>query len=61
MKRNLLLLITLLCLSNVKLFGQNTNAKQTASNARIIKVDYNKAKGALNTMFKECYRSRKGK
>ncbi|RKR10475.1 xylan 1,4-beta-xylosidase [Flavobacterium sp. 90] len=49
MKRNLTLLFILLSLFNVKLFGQNATAEN-----RIIKVDYNKTSGALNTMFKEC-------
>lgn len=48
MKRNLILLYILFCLTNIQLFGQN-NAEN-----RIIKVDYNKISGALNTMFKEC-------
>ncbi|WP_291103741.1 MULTISPECIES: GH39 family glycosyl hydrolase [unclassified Flavobacterium] len=54
MKRNLLLLIIILCLTNVTLFGQGINANKTASMDRIIKVDYNKSVGKLNTMFKEC-------
>lgn len=54
MKRTFLLLITLLCLNNITLFGQNAKVKKTASKNRIIKVDYNKTAGELNTMFKEC-------
>ena len=36
-------------LINSVLFGQNNNAEN-----RIIKVDYNKEQGKMNTMFKEC-------
>jgi xylan 1,4-beta-xylosidase len=49
MKRNLIILSALFCLININLFGQNTIAQN-----RIIKVDFNKTSGALNTMFKEC-------
>ncbi|MGQ7944305.1 GH39 family glycosyl hydrolase [Flavobacterium sp. WC2509] len=52
MKKHLAVLIILLCLNNVKLLGQNDNSKVITN--RIIKVDYNKSVGALNTMFKEC-------
>lgn len=48
------LLIFLFCLTNVALFGQDANSKKTAPKNRIIKVDYNKSAGELNTMFKEC-------
>lgn len=48
MKKYLAILI-ILCLGNVTLFGQDSNTK-----SRIIKVDYNKSTGKLNTMFKEC-------
>lgn len=48
MKKNITLLFILLSLINVELFGQNNLEN------RIIKVDYNKSAGALNTMFKEC-------
>ena len=48
MTRNLIVLYILFCLINIQLFGQN-NAEN-----RIIKVDYNKTSGALNTMFKQC-------
>ena len=44
----------LFCLSNFASFGQNSNAKKTTSTDRIIKVDFNKSSGQLNTMFKEC-------
>jgi xylan 1,4-beta-xylosidase len=54
MKKYLIVPIILLCLTNVALFAQGTNAQITASNDRIIKVDYNKSAGELNTMFKEC-------
>ena len=54
MKRNVLKLIFLFYLSNVALFGQNSNAKKSASADRIIKVDYNNSAGKMNTMFKEC-------
>lgn len=54
MKKNFLLLITLLCLYSVTTFGQNIKVKKTPSKDRIIKVDYNKTAGELNTMFKEC-------
>ena len=54
MKKNVLKLIFLFCLSNIVLFGQNSKAKKTISSDRIIKVDYNKSVGKMNTMFKEC-------
>ena len=47
--KNYLAILIILCLSNVTLFGQDSNAK-----SRIIKVDYNKSAGDMNTMFKEC-------
>jgi len=53
MKQTLLLTI-FLCLFNVKTFGQNSNAKTATPTDRIIKVDYNKSVGQINTMFKEC-------
>ena len=53
MKRFFLLLLLVLTLTNVELFGQNTNAEIIVSD-RIIKVDYNNTDGDLNTMFKEC-------
>ena len=54
MKRNFLLLIIALIITNISLFGQETNSESTTSADRIIKVDYNKSEGELNTMFKEC-------
>ena len=48
MKKNLTTFFILLSLINVPLFGQN------AAENRIIKIDYNKTAGPLNTMFKEC-------
>ncbi|MBW4359247.1 GH39 family glycosyl hydrolase [Flavobacterium taihuense] len=54
MKKYLLVPIILLSLSNVSLFGQDTNGKKSVAADRIIKVDYNKSAGKLNTMFKEC-------
>lgn len=54
MKKYLALQIVLLCLANVTLFGQEANEKKGTSAERIIKVDYNKSSGAMNTMFKEC-------
>jgi len=54
MKKHLVLPIILLLLTNVALFGQNSNTKKTASVDRIIKVDYNKSAGKMNTMYKEC-------
>ncbi len=54
MKRNVLKLIFLFCLTNIALFGQNSNTKKSAAADRIIKVDYNKSAGKMNTMFKEC-------
>lgn len=54
MKKNVLKLIFLFCLSNIVLFGQNSNTKKANSTDRIIKVDYNKSVGKMNTMFKEC-------
>ena len=54
MKKNVLKLVFLFCLSNIALFGQNSNAKKSASANRIIKVDYNNSAGKMNTMFKEC-------
>ncbi|HQZ24903.1 MAG TPA: glycoside hydrolase [Flavobacterium sp.] len=53
MKKNIVLL-TIFCLSNIVLFGQNSNTKKANSADRIIKVDYNKSAGKMNTMFKEC-------
>lgn len=49
MKRILITLLVFSTLINTNLFGQNATAQN-----RIIKVDYNKTSGALNTMFKEC-------
>ena len=49
MKKYTIVLILLFCLSNVTLFGQDSNAV-----SRIIKVDYNKSAGDMNAMFKEC-------
>jgi xylan 1,4-beta-xylosidase len=43
-----LALFLVLCISNIQLFGQNTNVYRT------IKVDYNQSAGLMNTMFKEC-------
>lgn len=54
MKKNVSILIFLFCLSNIALFGQNSNTKKTVSTDRIIKVDYNKSAGQMNTMYKEC-------
>ncbi len=54
MIKNVSILIILFCLTNIALFGQNSNAKKSASTDRIIKVDYNKSVGKMNTMFKEC-------
>ena len=54
MKKYLLVPIILLSLSNVSLFGQDMNGKKSVAADRIIKVDYNKSAGKLNTMFKEC-------
>ena len=54
MKKYLLIPIILLSLSNVALFGQDANGKKSVAADRIIKVDYNKSAGKLNTMFKEC-------
>ncbi|WP_348798060.1 GH39 family glycosyl hydrolase [Flavobacterium adhaerens] len=48
MKKNVLLLVLLLALNNISLFGQNSNSEN-----RIIKVDYSKEQGKMNTMFKE--------
>ncbi len=49
MKRILITSLILINLININLFGQNNNAEN-----RIIKVDYKKEAGKLNTMFKEC-------
>ncbi len=54
MKKNFFLLTILLCLASVELFGQNSNIKNSDSHERIIKIDYNKVAGKLNTMYKEC-------
>ncbi|WP_281238216.1 GH39 family glycosyl hydrolase [Flavobacterium praedii] len=54
MKKYLLIPIILLSLTNIALFGQDTNGKKSVAADRIIKVDYNKSAGELNTMFKEC-------
>lgn len=49
MKRFLLTFLIFVNLININLFGQNSNVEN-----RIIKIDYNKEAGKLNTMFKEC-------
>lgn len=49
MKRFLLTFLIFVNLININLFGQNSNVEN-----RIIKIDYNKESGKLNTMFKEC-------
>ncbi|MDD5148863.1 MAG: glycoside hydrolase [Flavobacterium sp.] len=54
MKQIVVVLTILLGLANAKTFAQNSSAKKSASTNRIIKVDYNKSAGELNTMFKEC-------
>jgi xylan 1,4-beta-xylosidase len=48
MKRKGIILLILISLYNAEMFGQQT------SSDRVIKVDYNKTAGKLNTMFKEC-------
>src|SRR6187402_2006186 len=53
MKKYLAILIISLCLPSVKLFGQNHNTNKKIITDRIIKIDYNKSIGKLNTMFKE--------
>jgi xylan 1,4-beta-xylosidase len=53
-KINILKLIFLFCLTNTIVFGQDSKEKTTTSKDRIIKVDYNKSAGQMNTMFKEC-------
>jgi xylan 1,4-beta-xylosidase len=54
MKKNVLILIFLFCLTNVTLFGQNSITKKSTSTDRTIKVDYNKSAGQMNKMFNEC-------
>ena len=49
MKKKSAILSILLLLISINLMGQNTTAEN-----RIIKVNYNKTAGKLNTMFKEC-------
>ncbi|MFH6997679.1 glycoside hydrolase [Flavobacterium sp. FlaQc-57] len=49
MKIKSAILFLSLLLININLFGQNATAEN-----RIIKVNYNKTAGKLNTMFKEC-------
>jgi xylan 1,4-beta-xylosidase len=44
MKKHLLLIIILFCLAGAYLYGQD----------RIIKIDFDKSSGPLNTMFREC-------
>jgi len=44
MKKHLLLVIILFCLAGAYLYGQD----------RIIKIDFDKSSGPLNTMFREC-------
>lgn len=44
----------LFCLTNIALFGQNSNAKKPTATDRIIKIDYTKSAGRMNTIFKEC-------
>jgi xylan 1,4-beta-xylosidase len=46
--------IVLIVLSNSIVFGQDSNSKKSDPPSRIIKVDYNKSVGELNTMSKEC-------
>ena len=53
MRRNLKVFFVLILLNNIALFGQTVNTGKSTSD-RIIKVDYNKTSGAMNTMFKEC-------
>ena len=50
MKRKGIILLILISLYNAEMFGQQTSS----SSDRVIKVDYNKTAGKLNTMFKEC-------
>ncbi|TRX16259.1 glycoside hydrolase [Flavobacterium franklandianum] len=52
--KKLISITILFCLSNIALFGQNLNDKKPTSTERIIKVDYTKSVGQMNTMFKEC-------
>src|SRR6187402_2373821 len=52
MKNNLAIVFILIILNNVNLFGQNSNTVK--SDTRIIKVDFTKTTGKMNTMFKEC-------
>jgi xylan 1,4-beta-xylosidase len=54
MKKQLVVLTFILALNNIALFGQNANGGKSTADTRIIKVDYTKTAGALNTMFKEC-------
>lgn len=44
MKKHILLLNLLICLAGAHLYGQD----------RVIKIDFDKSSGPLNTMFKEC-------
>ena len=48
---NRIFLFILTCLVSSSLFAQNTRTK---SPERVMNIDFNMAKGPLNTMFKEC-------
>jgi len=54
MKKYFAVLIISLCLTSVKLLGQNDHTNKKIIADRMIKIDYNKSIGKLNTMFKEC-------
>jgi xylan 1,4-beta-xylosidase len=52
--KKILLLTMILSIASAKLIAQDANFKNTADHERIIKIDFNKSAGELNTMFKEC-------
>ena len=54
MKLNRFLLVTIFMLSMTSAFALNKKSKKTEMLQRVINVDYNAEKDALNTMFKQC-------
>jgi len=54
MKTNNFVFIILVILTFICVFSGTSNVKKSVSKKRIINVDFNKVKGPLNKMFKEC-------
>src|SRR5688572_21357129 len=50
--RNISILLLLVCFTTT--FAQNKSNKKAELPKRIINIDFNRQKGPLNTMFKEC-------